>query len=230
MPPSHRFKADAPEPMPEAPYEMLMAHFDRVLRSVDKMAEMVDLYLGGEFDAAATLSATVSMHEHEADDIKTHMRRTMPRLIFMPISRQDMLDLLTENERIADTAQDVAQILDLRQTRVPKSLHPLVRKYVEHVVQSVKALEVMMQHFGTLLEGSFSKGESQKLMELGLRVHEHEYEADGVNKAAARAVYALEGKESAVTIFHLLRFLDVLDGVADHAENASLKMVVVVSK
>ena len=230
MPSSQRFKTDAPEPMPEAPYEMLMAHFDKVLRSVDKMAEMVDLYLRGEFDAAAKLSATVSRHEHEADEIKTHMRRTMPRLIFMPISRQDMLDLLTENERIADTAQDVAQILDLRQTKVPKSLHPLVRKYVEHVVQSVKALEVMMGHLGTLLEGSFSKGEAQKLLELGLRVHEHEYEADGLNKAAAKAVYALEGKESAVTIFHLLRFLDVLDGVADHAENASLKMVVVVSK
>jgi len=230
MPTQQQRRAEAPKQMPEGPFEMLVAHFDRVLRSVDKMAEMVDLYLKGDFDGASRLCAAVSAHEHEADDIKTHMRRSLPRLIFMPVSRQDLLDLLTENERIADTAQDVAQILDLRRTRVPRSLHPLVRRYVEHVVLSVKALEAMMQHFGTLLEGSFSKGESQKLMELGLRVHEHEYEADGVNKAAARAVYALEGKESAVTIFHLLRFLDVLDGVADHAENASLKMVVVVSK
>jgi hypothetical protein len=220
----------AVDKMPETPFEMLMGHFDRVLKAVDKMAEMIDLYLKGDFGSAGEASVIVSRLEHEADEIKTHMRRTLPRLIFTPISRQDMLDLLTENERIADTAQDVAQVLDLRRTKVPKSLHAGIRQYSGHVVESVKALERMMEHFGTLLEGSFSKGEAKEIMELGLHVHEHEYKADAVNKELARAVYSLEGKESAVTIFHLLKFLDVLDGVADHAENASLRLVVVVSK
>ena len=117
MPSSERLRKPAVEKMPETPFEMLMGHFDRVLKAVDKMAEMIDLYLKGDFGSAGEASVIVSRLEHEADEIKTHMRQTLPRLIFTPISRQDMLDLLTENERIADTAQDVAQVAHDELTR-----------------------------------------------------------------------------------------------------------------
>jgi len=61
-------------------------------------------------------------------------------------------------------------------------------------------------------------------------VHEHEYKADSVNKELSRAIYALEGKESPMALVHMMRFTDVLDSVADNAENAALRMVLVVSK
>jgi predicted phosphate transport protein (TIGR00153 family) len=216
--------------LPDSPYAMLMAHFDRVLEAVDKLKEMMELYLDGEFTKASELSIEVSKLEHEADEVKQHMRHSLPRMIFMPVSRQDMLDLLTSNERIADTAQDVAQILDLRQTKVPETLHPVIKNYLGNVVDSVHALKDMMVHLGTLFESSFAKNEAREIIELGQHVHEHEYKADVTNKQAAKAVYALEGQETPMALFHMLRFLNQLDSVADNAENSALRMVVIVAK
>ena len=65
---------------------------------------------------------------------------------------------------------------------------------------------------------------------MGHHVHEHEYKADSVGKALSKAIYALEGSESSLAIFHLMKFADVLDKVADNAENAANKIILVVSK
>ncbi len=230
MPGSEHARMPIADVLPDSPYGMLMTHFDRVLEAVDKLKEMMELYLKGEFTHASELSIEVSKLEHEADEIKQHMRHALPRMLFMPVSRQDMLDLLTSNERIADTAQDVAQILDLRQTKVPESLHPVIKGYLGNVVDSVHALKDMMVHLGTLFESSFAKTEAREIIELGQHVHEHEYKADVTNKQAAKAVYALEGQESPMALFHMLRFLNQLDSVADNAENSALRMVVIVAK
>jgi uncharacterized protein Yka (UPF0111/DUF47 family) len=51
-----------------------------------------------------------------------------------------------------------------------------------------------------------------------------------VNKELSKAIYRLEGKESPMALYHMMRFADVLDSVADHAENAAIRLVQVVSK
>ncbi len=230
MPNPDHFRSPLTDTLPQSPYKMLMAHFDRVQLCVENLSEMFDLYLKCEFDKASELSVKISHYEHEADQIKVHMRHSLPRMIFMPISRQEMLDLLTDNERIADKAQDVAQSLDLRQTRIPKELHADILAFVGHVVGSVRALKHMLDHLGKLMESSFARSEIQKVIETGHLVHEGEYKADAVNKQLAKKIYALEDKESTMALIHLMRVLRTLDSVADHAENSALRMVVIASK
>ena len=45
-----------------------------------------------------------------------------------------------------------------------------------------------------------------------------------------KKIYELEDKESPLAIFHMMKLADVLDSVADNAENAALRMVTAVSK
>ncbi|MCJ2540672.1 MAG: DUF47 family protein, partial [Candidatus Thermoplasmatota archaeon] len=176
------------------------------------------------------VSVEISRLEHEADELKRHLRATLPRKIFMPISKEDLLAILASNERIADTCQDVAQILDMRETKIPEGLHPLLERFLGHIIDAVDSLRDMMNHLERLLESTFAKVETNVIITLGHRVHEHEYKADSVNKELSRAIYALEGKESPMALVHMMRFTDVLDSVADNAENAALRMVLVVSK
>ncbi|NIP35785.1 MAG: DUF47 family protein, partial [Thermoplasmata archaeon] len=126
--------------------------------------------------------------------------------------------------------QDVAQILDMRETDIPIELHAMVEEFLGHVISAVDTLREMMNLLEKLLESTFAKTGTQEILDLGHRVHEHEYKADSINKQLSKAIYALEGKESPMALFHMMRFADVLDSVADHAENAALRLVLVVSK
>jgi len=224
------FRSGLLETIPGSPYKILQEHFKRVCKAVRKLDKMVKLYLEGNFTEAASVSVEISRLEHEADELKRHLRTTLPRKIFMPISKEDLLAILASNERIADTCQDVAQILDMRETKIPEGLHPLLERFLGHIIDAVDSLRDMMNHLERLLESTFAKVETNVIITLGHRVHEHEYKADSVNKELSRAIYALEGKESPMALVHMMRFTDVLDSVADNAENAALRMVLVVSK
>jgi predicted phosphate transport protein (TIGR00153 family) len=224
------FRSGLLETIPGSPYKVLQEHFKRVCKAVRKLDKMVKLYLEGNFTEAASVSVEISRLEREADELKRHLRATLPRKIFMPISKEDLLAILASNERIADTCQDVAQILDMRETKIPDGLHPLLERFLGHIIDAVDSLRDMMNHLERLLESTFAKVETNVIITLGHRVHEHEYKADSVNKELSRAIYALEGKESPMALVHLMRFTDVLDSVADNAENAALRMVLVVSK
>ncbi len=224
------FRSGLLETIPGSPYKVLQEHFKRVCKAVRKLDKMVKLYLEGNFTEASSVSVEISRLEREADELKRHLRATLPRKIFMPISKEDLLAILASNERIADTCQDVAQILDMRETIIPEGLHPLLERFLGHIIDAVDSLRDMMNHLERLLESTFAKVETNVIITLGHKVHEHEYKADSVNKELSRAIYALEGKESPMALVHLMRFTDVLDSVADNAENAALRMVLVVSK
>ncbi|MCK5251795.1 MAG: DUF47 domain-containing protein [Thermoplasmata archaeon] len=216
--------------LPTSPIKVLMEHFGRCCTAVHKLNDMLFLYMDGKYAEAASLSVEISRLEHEADEIKRHLRASVPHMILMPISRQDLLEILASNETIADSAQDVAQILDMRETKIPEELIPLLEKFMGHIVEAVVALRRMMNHLDRLLESTFAKLETQTVIELGDHVHEHEYKADSAGKALSKAIYALEGSESSLAIFHLMKFADVLDKVADTAEHAANKIILVVSK
>jgi predicted phosphate transport protein (TIGR00153 family) len=224
------FRSGLLETLPGSPYKLLDEHFKRVCKATRKLDKMVRLYLDGEFDEAASLSVEISRLEEEADELKRNLRATLPRKIFMPIAKEDLLDILASNERIVDTCQDVAQILDMRETRIPPELHPHFERFLGHIIDSVDSLRDMMNLLEKVLESTFAKVETKEVIALGHMVHEHEYKADSANKQLSKAIYALEDQESPMALFHMMRLSDVLDSVADHAENAALKFVLVVSK
>jgi len=224
------FRSGLLKTLPKSPYKILHEHFKIVCRAVQKLDEMMRLYIEGDFAGAASVSVEISKLEHEADELKQHLRSHLPRTFLMPISRADLLEILSSNERIADSCQDVAQILDMRRTKVPEEIQPDLERFVGHVVDSVTALRAMMDNLEHLLESAFAKIEVNEILEQGYRVHEHEYMADSAGKELVKAIYALEGKESFLAIYHMMRFTDVLDRVADNAENAANKMMLVVSK
>lgn len=224
------FRSGLLETLSSSPYKMLEEHFKKVCHAVRKLDKMVKLYLEGDFTEAASVSVEISRLEHEADEIKRNLRSSIQKKIFMPISKEDLLAILRSNERIVDCCQDVAQILDMRETRIPEELHPLVESFLGHVIDAVDALRDMMSLLQNLLESTFAKTGSDEVIELGHRVHEHEYKADTMNKQLSKAIYELESTESPMALFHMMRFADVLDSVADHAENAALRMVQIVSR
>lgn len=227
---SDHFRSGLLETLPSSPYKMLDEHFKKVCKATRKVDKMVKLYLEGNFTEASSVSVEISRLEQEADELKRNLRKSIPRKIFMPISKEDLLDVLRSNERIIDTCQDVAQLLDMRETRVPDELHPLYERFLGHIIDAVDSLRDMMNLLGKVLESAFAKVETNEVIGLGHLVHEHEYKADSVNKQLSKAIYDLEDQESPMALFHMMKFSDVLDSIADHAENAANSLVLVVSK
>ena len=85
--------------------------------------------------------------EEQADVVKNQLREHLPRSLFMPVDRRDLLDVLDMQDSIADVAQDIAGLLVERPMELPARMAQpvitLVKKCVEVCYASAKIVETL---------------------------------------------------------------------------------------
>ncbi len=201
----------------DSPFDGLNKHSNLIKRAMNEFKKGVQLYSDGEFEKAEECFDKVSKIEHEADLIKIQIRENLPRFIFMPITRDDFLTLLKEADSILDYAEDVSVLLPMREEELPAIVKEDFKKFSVKVFQSVEQFEEMMNIFTELLKSSFSKKTKDRAKELQVELSDREHEADRIEKRISKELFNYE--KNPLTAVHLLKVVDRMDSIADHAEN-----------
>lgn len=90
----------------------------------------------GEWAEADAIRIEIRNLEREADELKREVRLQLPRGLFMPVERTDLLELITHQDKIANKAKDIAGRVIGREMVIPESIqkrlsclrHPLCRR------------------------------------------------------------------------------------------------------
>ncbi len=201
----------------DSPFEGLNKHSKFIKLAIGELKKGVEFYTEGEFDKAEKCFDRVSKIEHQADKIKIQIRENLPRFIFMPITREDFLTLLKESDAILDYAEDVSVLLPMREEEIPDMVQDDFKEFSEKVFESVKQFEEMMNIFTELLKSSFSEKAKKRAKELQIELSDREHEADRIERGISKDLFNYD--EEPLTAVHLLKVVDRMDSIADHAEN-----------
>ena len=216
MPPKFR-RSSLEDAMFDSPFDGLKKHSNFIKRSINELKKGVNHYSEGEFKKAQECFDKVSKLEHQADKIKIQIRENLPKFIFMPITRDDFLKLLKEADSILDYAEDVSVLLPMREEEIPDIVRDDFKKFAKKVFESVEQLEEMMNIFSKLLNSSFGRRPKERAKELQKELSDREHEADRIEKRISKEMFNY--KEEPLTAVHLLKVVDRMDSIADHAEN-----------
>ncbi len=200
-----------------SPFDGLNKHSELIKKAIRELKKGVHLYSEEKFEEAEECFDKVSKLEHEADKIKIKIRENLPRFIFMPITRDDFLTLLKEADAILDYAEDVSVLLPMREEEIPEEIKEDFKKFSLKVFESVEQFEEMMNIFSELLKSSFGKQSKERARELQQELSHREYEADKIEKRISKELFNY--KKEPLTAVHLLKVVDRMDSIADHAEN-----------
>src|SRR3972149_4072128 len=119
------------------------------------------------------------MIEHEADTIKTEIRDHLPKTIFLPIDRRDLLRLLSAQDDIADRVEDLAVVLTIKESLpLPGSMSEELDRVCGLVMECVKAAVKISNEMDELIEAGFGGAEAESVFELIKQVGELEWKAD----------------------------------------------------
>ena len=129
----------------KSPFKPLRDHMDKVAESVAPLKEFFEALNQKDYAKVKEIQLQVSLAEKEADIIKNEVRDHLPRSIFMPINRRDLLEMLDMQDTIADVAQDIVNLLTLRKMSLPKELCHDVIQFVEKS-QQVCSMAVSYTH------------------------------------------------------------------------------------
>ena len=213
-----------------SPFEGLMEHAHLVRECMVPLREAVEAYKAGDMERYETAARGVMEKEHEADIIKSRVRNNLPKAVFMPVDKSTFLMLLREEDAILDYAEDVVVWLGMRKTVIPDDLKKSVMEFFGEVEATVKAYEEGMAHISDLVKSSFSKKEGERVKEHIKDVHEREYRADKLNHALSKEIFSREEELGPVGVYHLLKAVNLMDQIANHAENAVDRLRAMISR
>jgi len=112
-----------------SPWGAVQEHMRIVSECVQKLDPLMDAVMAGDYEGTERIASEISDLEHQADQVKNELRDHLPRSIFLPVAREDLVDILSVQDSIADAAEDVGVIVTLRkmevQPQLNEQLHPL---------------------------------------------------------------------------------------------------------
>jgi predicted phosphate transport protein (TIGR00153 family) len=214
----------------KSPFEGLYMHADKVRECIAAMQRALQYYTDGKYEDFKELVNKVSELEGEADQIKGNIRNHLPRSIFMPVDKSYFLMLLREEDAILDYAEDATLWLELRRTPIPESIKAEFMAHADKVVECVGILQKAMENLRDVLETSFSKKEREQTKILIYEIHKKEFEADEIERSLTKKIFALEKELDPISIFHLVKVVDLIAQIANHAENAGDRIRAMIAK
>ncbi len=205
----------------KTPFVQLVNHMCKVTEGIDLLGDSLIEYYKGNYKGFSDIAKKVSKIEHEADIIKGNLRNHLPSSLFMPVDKGKFLWALREQDAILDHAENLAEMLDMRHTKIPKELQKIFIEHAKLVMDTIKAMEEAVCNIRDLVETGFVKREREQTKAFIHKVHELEYKADKKKYEMNKEIYKLEKKLNPMDVYHLLKITDWVDEIADHAENVA---------
>jgi predicted phosphate transport protein (TIGR00153 family) len=176
------------------------------------------------FSKLEELQQQISLAEEAADTIKNEVRNHLPRNIFMPINRRDLLEMLDMQDTIADVAQDIANLLNLRRMSLPEELCQEVIQFVEKAQSVCYMAQGLSREFGDVLESGFGRQEIKKLLEMIDQVSIAETEADDLEDALVRKMFEVEDKMKPVDVVFWYEIFEWIGDLADYSKKTGNRL------
>lgn len=204
-----------------SPFGMVTQHTERVHDTVVVVRPLVEAFISGEWSRVDELYAQISKLEHKADVIKHDIRDHLPRSLFLPVDRADLLLFLREQDAIADRVEDLADILTMRRTATPAAMKDQILALVDQVIRTSEMAYAAAAELTVLREASFGGAEADRVLKLVNDVGQQEWEADKAEAAVLKTLFRHEDELGAVSVLFWMNIISVIGKIADHAENTA---------
>ena len=208
----------------KSPFEPLREHMDKVVESVVPLNDFFEALFQEDYSKVEKIQQQVIQAEKEADSIKNEVRNNLPRNIFMPINRRDLLEMLDMQDSIADVAQDIVILLNIRRMNLTKELGQDVIHFVKKSQDVCYLARGLTQEFGDVIESGFGRHEIKKLLEMIDNVSIAETEADNLEDALVRRLYEVEEKMNSVDAVFWYKIFELIGDIADFSKKTGNRL------
>lgn len=192
---------------------------ESVAKCVHKLPFILEALEKKDYAQLEQLAEEVSHLEYDADLVKNDIRNHLPKSLFLPIDRENLLDILSLQDSIADSVEDVAVLVNLKKMEILPIFAEEFKLFVQKNIETFDEAHLIIQEFQELIESSFGGVEANKVKAMTDEVAYKEHESDLLQRVLLKKLFEAEGSLSFVT-FHLWqRLFQSLASISDLSEN-----------
>ena len=202
---------------------------DKVLQTAELLPAFVAAAQEDDWQEAKAIQKAIVQHEREADKLKHNLRTQLPKRLFMPVSRGDVLQLVTTQDRIANLTKDIAGLMLGRKISFPRKLYPLLSEYVDEVLAVCRhSLEAISQ-LDEVFEVGFSRREVKIIDDMIDEINKLEKRTDKQQVKLRAALFKIEDKLPPVEVIFYYKLIELIGEIADYAERTGNRLQILIS-
>ena len=188
----------------------------------------VQCYVEQDCEEFDQLTEDVAMFESQADALKRNLRNHLPRGIFMPMDKFIFLDCLREQDHVLDDVEEALYWLSFKpMAGIPEELVGDFLHLVDAVIPAIEKLPEMSEQAMAYFKNSTEENRN-KLKSIIRDVYQAEKEADHLEHELKKNAFTL--LEDPVEIYHVVRLVEIVGEICDHAQNVSDRMRTMIAR
>lgn len=214
----------------KSPIKPLQEHMSLAVGCAAELETFFEAVISNQWDSASTVFDHIAEKENLADDLKKQFRLNMPKSLFMPVSRTDLLNILAQQDEIANMAKDVCGIVLGRQMDIPSALQTDLMGFVKSAIETCEKALKAINELDELLETGFIGQEVKFVQKLIRELDAQEQKVDKKERKLRHRLFKLEADLPPVDVMFLYSTINNIGAIADTAERVGNSLELLLAK
>lgn len=213
-----------------SPIKPLQTHMASVQACVIELVPFFQAVIKEDWKEARSQQKKIAKLEGEADKLKRQLRLHLPKSLFMPVSRRDLLEVLTMQDKIANKAKDIAGLITGRKITLPETLHEAFIEYVSRCIDASAQAQTAINELDELIETGFGGKQMDLVESMITTLDSIEGDTDKIQVKIRSAVFANEKNMNPVEVMFLYQVIDWVGDVADLAQRVGSRLELMLAR
>lgn len=213
-----------------SPIKPLQGHMQSVVECAEYMLPFFEAVIANDWKQAEKHYEQIVDAENRADAEKKKIRLHLPKSLFMPIPRQDLLNLLSKQDKIANTTKDIAGLIFGRELSVPPVIADSLIEFIKTSIKTTSAAKSVIDELDELIETGFGGRSIEIVEKLIFRLEQLEHETDEQQILIRAQLHPLEEELSPVDAVFLYKIIEQIGNLADCAQKTGDQIQVIVAR
>ena len=213
-----------------SPVSPLQKHMSKVFACASELIPLFNAVINEDWDEVARLQAIISDLEKQADVLKKELRLNLPKGLFMPVSRQDLLEVLLMQDRVANQAKDIAGTILGRHMELPEIIHEDYIRFVTRCVAACKQAKKAINELDELVETGFSGQEIQIVTDMITKLDDIESDTDNLQSAIRLKIFEIENDMPPIEVMFLYKIIEGTGEIADRSQGVGSRLQLMLAR
>jgi len=207
-----------------SPFKPLQEHMRTVKKCTGQVTKLFEALCDDDQEKVKAIKERIFTLENEADEIKNQLRAHLPKSLFMPVDRRDLLEVLDLQDNIADTAQDIAGLLVERKMEVAEAMRQPLLNLVRRCVDACDQATRIIERLDELVETGFRGPDAESVIEMVDQLNKIESDTDQMGLDLSRSLFAHEEDMNPVSVVFWYNLIIMIGELADYSEKVGNRL------
>ena len=214
----------------QSPLKPLQKHSSKVTECCDLLIPFFQATVDKNWDKSENVRLEISQREREADSLKREIRLKLPRGLFLPIDRRDLLELVTQQDKLANYAKDIAGRMVGRQFGIPQEMQESFLSYMQRSLDSVHQAHRVIKELEELLETGFKGRELKIVNNMIQELDSIEDDTDQMQIQLRKTLLGIEQHYNPIDVMFLYKILEWVGVLADQAQRVGSRIEIMLAR